>query len=720
MAENRENIYQEQLNRMKESTKGFFRTNSQEYQAVLTALKDVVDCQNMEVTETATKMVNAHQQLGKACEEYLRTREGARTKSGKERLDIVSAIYTLQQKEKDSVNEMRNPKTLESNVQKTWQQVLAVDRVREINTQGMELGTVGAGSSFRTVVPEESGKGFFTENNYMMDKKQFYASLAERAKSERVKATFLKFSESPDQGALFEQIANNGLNEQLSAAGFESKIANNPSLQAEVVEWAQMTPEEKRELASFGEEVGKHVNVNYVMGEDAMIKPGANIPMRNVASTRLAELLGQGDLLAKSEHVRLNDGKTIRDGVIMAEAKGIDVNSNKREHVEMFAGIDDFSDPNLMRQLTNLEILDYLSGQVDRNVGNMFYQFETVNGQKKLTGIQGIDNDAAFGLQTKEIGQMARLSDIQVMDAVFRDNLYRINRDVLEYTFGDILNKDEIDALEQRIETAKTKLMDVRPVSPENWDKIPPESENNKGFNSYVNKVKNKCMEKKTQLEVMNKAEKAAEAPAAEAPAAEAPAAEAPAAEAPAAEAPAAEAPAAEAPAAKAPAAEEPAAKAPAAEAPAAEAPAAEAPAAEAPAAKAPAAEAPAAEAPAAKAPAAKAPAAEAPAAKAPAAEAPAAEAPAAKAPAAEAPAAKAPAAEAPAAEAPAAEAQTTTWKKGVSPSKSGRVEMSLESLERAEKAKPAPAKATQTPQRKSMIGVQREKPTIGGHRPKK
>lgn len=73
---------------------------------------------------------------------------------------MVGAIYGLQQQERDGVNAMRTPSVLKDNSGKKWNEVLAEQRVREFDTGNMKLDTVGAGSSFRTVVPIDGDIAF--------------------------------------------------------------------------------------------------------------------------------------------------------------------------------------------------------------------------------------------------------------------------------------------------------------------------------------------------------------------------------------------------------------------------------------------------------------------------------------------------------------------------------------------------------------------------------
>ena len=133
MAGNRATNYGEQVERMKESMKGIFSSASREYRAVLNALEDVIKYKDQTSGAASDEMVEAHQRLGRACEEYLKTREGAKTQRGKERLDIVKDVYDLQTNESPGVNEMRNPDKLAKNIYTKWSDVLEKGRVREID-----------------------------------------------------------------------------------------------------------------------------------------------------------------------------------------------------------------------------------------------------------------------------------------------------------------------------------------------------------------------------------------------------------------------------------------------------------------------------------------------------------------------------------------------------------------------------------------------------------
>lgn len=507
MAENGKTSFSEQLDRMRHSMKKSPFAASQEYRAVMNALQDVVNYQGRSVGETSKEMVEAHSRLGKACETYLRTREGARTSRGKSRLDMVGAIYGLQQQERDGVNAMRTPSVLKDNSGKKWNEVLAEQRVREIDVTNLELDTVGAGSNTRTVVPMGEDIVFFTRNSKLEKMNEFYGKMAKETSSPKVKAVWEKAAQikvDPELGFIVE-LNQTGAVEMseliryaqasLASDNYNASMEHRVSLDHEAmdfIQWNSMSAEEKTELIKGIGSAAKNQTALTTMGENGKIKFGRNVPERNVATSRLADLLGQGNIIAKSEKMRLKNNGVVEDGVVMARAEGLDFNDFDKS--EKFAKVEDFSDPEFQRQITNMEIMDLVAGQVDRNVGNMFYQMADMeNGKTRLTGVQGIDNDAAFGLCGVEMCG-CKLHTVTMVDAGLKENLMKIDRATLEYTFGDILNKPEIDAMESRLGQVKLHLQSVTDMQPGDWNAETSKELGNRS--GYFLQIKRDCGEK--------------------------------------------------------------------------------------------------------------------------------------------------------------------------------------------------------------------------------
>ena len=207
-----------------------------------------------------------------------------------------------------------------------------------------------------------------------------------------------------------------------------------------------------------------YVTINELMdplgitGESGM----ANMSRRNVATSRVAELLGVGDLVARSRSAEIYDkatGKTIR-GNLMDQAKGVKHSEvrDKLKQGEYTAGF--------MRDMMNLQVLDMLCGQVDRHQGNMMFRTDNETGQ--VFGIQGIDNDGAFGTgvdaaSAKEYNRKdARVFDpkslemvIPFMDAKLARRIEVLDEQMLKYVLYDLLTEAEVEAAMKRLKLLK-------------------------------------------------------------------------------------------------------------------------------------------------------------------------------------------------------------------------------------------------------------------------
>ncbi|MCD8082516.1 MAG: hypothetical protein LUE86_03040 [Clostridiales bacterium] len=467
--------FKDLLGEMNKSTRPLRFLSSKEFKEVQKALQDVVSLSDASVDKkSAMDMAEAHGRLGKACDTYIKTRTGASTDKGKDRLELVGIISDLQKKETDGVNAMRNPSTLNDNKGKKWSEVLATQRAREMDVTGKKLSTVGAGSSTRTVVPLEDGKkGFFTEDQTVLSREDFYQERSRTAKSENVKKAYEILWKDASTCNGLGDMAMRRLNADDPYADMEKAMGNEYKDLSEKIGWNDIceNPQDKLEFLRTMIENARLDTTRDLMCDGGM-KMGGSMSVRNVASSRLAALLGQDTLLAKSEVVCLRNGNEIQKGVMMEEAMGLDIKSER--HALTFAKVNDFSTPDLQRQVTSLEVLDYLSAQIDRHGANMFYQFEKdAAGNQKLVGIQGIDNDAAFGTITSQTGlNMINISAITMIDETLAANIRNVNQADLEYVFGDLLDAEEIEALGKRFNQVKEQIESekVRTIKPNEWN----------------------------------------------------------------------------------------------------------------------------------------------------------------------------------------------------------------------------------------------------------
>ena len=188
------------------------------------------------------------------------------------------------------------------------------------------------------------------------------------------------------------------------------------------------------------------------------LKAGDELSGRNVASSRIAELLGVGNLLAHSEKMTVQIGDQKVEGSFMEFAEGVDIRNSKDEALEQINQIRIENSPGFTRDACNLEVLDYLCAQADRHGGNMFLKLSEPqeDGKREILGLQGIDNDLAFSTKKDIVLQQGNLDELCFISENLAQNILATDRNKLQFVLGDILSEAEIDALDDRM----TKMQD--------------------------------------------------------------------------------------------------------------------------------------------------------------------------------------------------------------------------------------------------------------------
>ncbi len=219
-------------------------------------------------------------------------------------------------------------------------------------------------------------------------------------------------------------------------------------------------------FGEFAEYFYLHNLSHNIAKNNVKMEKGASITNRNVATRRLAELLGVPELVPATHKVKYKDqnGKD-RYGIIMAQAKGeelYEVNEKIKKKTYKYK----YNDL-VFLQMNTLEILDVIAGQTDRNNSNIYAEFDEKN---KVTNIRAIDNDMSFGKLTyNDIKKTKRrflnaLEDkdgfckLKVVDKRLYDSLMVLTDEMVDYVFADLLFKDELKALKDRIKCVKKLL----------------------------------------------------------------------------------------------------------------------------------------------------------------------------------------------------------------------------------------------------------------------
>jgi len=329
------------------------------------------------------------------------------------------------------------------------------------------LDSVGGAMSSRRPISyiDENGieqKGFFTSRIELDFKKQANNIFRE------VSANYPEFS---DYISILKEHFDNGANLSLiTSKGLPGYSKDDVEALASDKRFSKMQKSLIQGLA-----VVEDNTTQYVKGMGASAE--GSIDMRNVGMTRVAELMGNDKLLANSKPMRLKQGNKIVEGVFMELANGVDF-SGVHEGDPITEYTEDVYNygPGL-KSLSNMQILDYICMNVDRHHANIMYQFEEVNGQTKLVGVQGIDNDMSFFTMRveadKAIQNTAALNDIQVISEEQAKFIKEAKPEDIEAALGGCgLSVKDIAATVERVDRLRERINNnqIQVLSDEEWN----------------------------------------------------------------------------------------------------------------------------------------------------------------------------------------------------------------------------------------------------------
>ncbi len=232
---------------------------------------------------------------------------------------------------------------------------------------------------------------------------------------------------------------------------------------------ANLTDETQKAFEEKEREMWKDPELKQVISNvGAGIPSECNVTDRNCAMTRIANVLGLGKLLADSHSMTIVDEKTGDkiDGVFMSTSKGtlfadlmLDegyktaVNKVKNEKNPYKTDKGDLEYPidiksnYLKKDLADMQILDFICGNVDRHQENMTY---IIDGGC-MTGVQGIDNDKSMGClkpdKERKYESLPALNDMYVISESVAKKVTGMTLESLEFILKGLqLSKEEIRA----------------------------------------------------------------------------------------------------------------------------------------------------------------------------------------------------------------------------------------------------------------------------------
>ncbi len=228
-------------------------------------------------------------------------------------------------------------------------------------------------------------------------------------------------------------------------------------------------------------EIKKGMLSHAIAVTDAKIDAESELSKRNVATSRMAKLLGLEGMVVGSRMAEvLINGKRMR-GIIMDEAPG--KSSDEVEAEEDQLGKSVRYSPEVFHQLMNLQVFDIICGQVDRHRGNYLCTRGPLNNNPasdvtELRSLMAIDNDMSFGTLTYQdilergAHGLNKIRNIEIdglfcapyVDYDLYNNIRNLTEERINYEMCDILTKEERKALYDRIQGVRKafeKLMEA-------------------------------------------------------------------------------------------------------------------------------------------------------------------------------------------------------------------------------------------------------------------
>lgn len=204
-------------------------------------------------------------------------------------------------------------------------------------------------------------------------------------------------------------------------------------------------------LSEFATSVG----INFY---DLRLADNDRVDTRNAAMSTMATLLGRPELICRAVPMNVvMDGKTV-EGTFMELAVGVDPNHPLAE-VRNYNPNKDRS-PEALRAIADMQVIDYVCGNVDRHGHNFFYQFSRNGVGLHLTGIQGIDNDSSFGNirnpYTDNANRLIGTDNMKVITASMAARLENTSHEMLRFALrGHHLSETSINSACRRLDHLK-------------------------------------------------------------------------------------------------------------------------------------------------------------------------------------------------------------------------------------------------------------------------
>ena len=253
----------------------------------------------------------------------------------------------------------------------------------------------------------------------------------------------------------------------------EYSLANTEKMRKVISKMDEESPVDMRALLNTREKYNTFLNIMHdaAMADNARslldevdLADSGRLNRRNTAMSKMAEILGVPNIIAKSDNVKIKLGGKEFKGTFMKKADGADEKKYYKEPLFMEATFESAENLKLKKCVADLQVLDYICGNPDRHAANVMYNFKRrKDGTVVLDSIQGIDNDLSFGATDFETGvkmkAAVKLGQMKVITRSMADRVMNLTPDSLKQIFyGYELTAEEIKNMETRLKDLQNKI----------------------------------------------------------------------------------------------------------------------------------------------------------------------------------------------------------------------------------------------------------------------
>lgn len=189
----------------------------------------------------------------------------------------------------------------------------------------------------------------------------------------------------------------------------------------------------------------------------------------NSVSATFADLLGQGKLYGKLTSARISvNGKDV-EGVFHCTVEGENLRHLSKDSPVLNSDINDADDAEVLRQIADIQLIDYICQNPQRHPDSVAYRFEKdEHGTTRLKGVTVIND---FAPNEEITPNPTQLSDIKAISSSSYQALMDLDESAISIIFADKLKPEEIKALCKRVEDLKKEIEkeNIKVVEDKKW-----------------------------------------------------------------------------------------------------------------------------------------------------------------------------------------------------------------------------------------------------------